>query len=238
MAYNRRCDTVLQTGSWQCSAASAAWVLRSVGISWGQDDVVAWLGGHISPALGLHEGSGRMLAELFRGRGLNAGHAPLSWERAHAMAGQQPFCMSGAGWYHWSGVRGTDGRGLQLTNPAPGWRGVGQYLDRDDWERLGPWNAAWVTIEDKMSEQQDEVINRLRGELAMRTRRDEELIGTMGYIHGEILAAYRHACEGLRLALDTAQGVAPLREDIRGEAYGDLEAIKAATKTLEVHTRP
>jgi len=238
MAYNKRCATVLQTGSWQCSAASAAWVLQSVGIPWGQDDVVEWLGGHISPALGLHEGSGRMLAELFRARGLDAGHAPLTWERAHAMAEQHPFCMSGGGWYHWSGVRGSDGRGLQLANPAPGWRGVGQYLDRDEWERLGPWNAAWVTIGDKMSEHQDEVIGRLRDELAMRTRRDEELISTMGYIHGDILAAYRRACEGLQMALDAAEQLAPLREDIRGEAYGHLEAIKAATTALEVHTRP
>lgn len=253
MAFNRRCTTVFQTGSWQCSAASAAWVLQSVGIPWGQDDVVEWLGGHISPALGLHEGSGRMLAALFRARGLDAGHAPLTWERAHEMAGQQPFCMSGGGWYHWSGVRGSDGEGLHLANPAPGWRGIGQYLDRDEWNRLGPWNAAWVRIEhrpvehkviqdraneEKMSKHQDEVIAGLRDELAMRTRRDEELISTLGYIHGDILAAYRHACEGLQMALDAAQQAAPLREDIRNEAYGHLEALKAATNTLDVQTRP
>jgi hypothetical protein len=238
MAYNRQCVAVFQTGNWQCSAASAAWVLQSVGTSWGQDDVVQWLGEHISPELGLQEGSGRMLAELFKARGLDAGYAPLTWERALALAGRQPFCMSGGAWYHWSAVRGTDGQGLHLANPAPGWRGVGQYLDRDEWDRLGPWNAAWVTVRDEMSTHQQEAIERLRRELATRTRRDEELISTMGYIHGDVLAAYRHACEGLQMALDAAQKLAPLREDIRKEAYSHLEAITAATNTLEVHTRP
>ena len=89
-----------------------------------------------------------------------------------------------------------------------------------------------------MSAQQQEAIERLRSELAMRTRRDEELISTMGYIHGDIIAAYRRAEQGLQMALDAAQKVAPLREDIRKEAYGHLEAIKAATNTLETHTRP
>jgi hypothetical protein len=238
MAYNRQCPTVPQTGNWQCSAASAAWVLQSLGITWGQDDVVQWLGGHISPALGLHEGSGRMLAELFRARGLDASHGSLTWERALALAGRQPFCMSGGAWYHWTGVRGTDGQGLHLANPEPNWRGVGQYLDRDEWNRWGPWNAAWVTVGDEMNADQQAAIERLRSELAMRTRRDEELISTMGYIHGDVVTAYRRAYQGLQMALDAAQKLAPLREDIRKEAYGHLEAIEAATNTLETHTRP
>jgi hypothetical protein len=236
--YDPKIGCVLQTGNWQCSAASAAWVLQSVGIAWGQDDVVGWLGGQISPALGLHEGSGRMLAELFEAQGLSASYGRLSWERALALAGRQPYCMSGGAWYHWSAVRGTDGRGLHLANPAPGWRGIGQYLDSDEWERLGPWNAAWVTVEDKMSARQEEQIERMRSELAMRTRRDEELISTMGYIHGDIVAAFRDAHEGLRMALDAAHKLAPLREDIRSEAYGHLEAIAAATNSLETQTQP
>jgi hypothetical protein len=236
--YNPRTEVVLQTGNWQCSAASTAWVLRSVGISWGQDDVVRWLGGHISPALGLHEGSGRMLAELLKAQGLDAGYGPLTWERALALAGHQPFCMAGGAWYHWSGVRGTGGDGLHLANPAPGWRGVHQYLDRDAWGRLGPWSAVWVAVEGDMTARDDEQIDHLRGELAMRTRRDEELISTMGYINGDIVAAFRHAHEGLRMALDAAQKLAPLREDIRSEAYGHLEAIEAATNSLETQTQP
>jgi hypothetical protein len=236
--YNPKTECVIQTGNWQCSAASAAWVLRSVGIGWGQDDVVRWLGGHISPALGLHDSSGRMLAELFKAQGLDATYGPLTWEHARALAGRQPFCMGGGSWYHWSGVRGTGGDGLHLANPAPGWRGVGQYLDSNAWARLGPWNAVWVTAEDDVSVREDDQLDRLRNELAMRTQRDEELISTMGYINGDIVAAFRHAHEGLRMALDAAQNLAPLREDIRNEAYGHLEAIEAATNSLESQTQP
>jgi hypothetical protein len=115
---------------------------------------------------------------------------------------------------------------------------VGQYLDRDGWDRLGPWNGVWVTVEDEMSAYDDGQMEHLRSELAMRTRRDDELISTLGYINGDIVAAFRHAHEGLRMALDAAQKVAPLREDIRNEAYGHLEAIEAATNTLETQTQP
>ncbi len=238
--FNPKTECVLQTGNWQCSAASSAWVLRSVGLNWGQDDVVRWLGGNISPALGLHECSGRVLAELFKSQGLDATYGRISWERALALAGSQPFCMSGGAWYHWSGVRGTGGGGLHLANPAPGWRGVGQNLDRDDWERLGPWNAVWVTVEDGMEARQgqDDQVERMRSELAMRAQRDEELISTMGYINGDIVAAFRHAHEGLRMALVAAQKIGPLREDIRNEAYGHLDAIEAATNSLETQTQP
>jgi hypothetical protein len=236
--YDSQIEPVIQTGNWQCSAASSAWVLRSVGILLGQDDVVEWLGGNISPDLGLHEGSGRMLAELFKARGLDAGYGPLTWERALELAGKQPFCMSGGAWYHWTAVRGTDGQGLHLANPAPGWRGVGQYLDSGEWGRLGPWNAVWVTVGDDMSPQQQEQVESLRNELAKRTKRDEELISTMGYLHGDVVEAFRRAHTGLQMALDAAQQAAPLREDIRKEAYGHLDAIEAATNTLESNTQP
>ena len=241
MTYNPDASTVFQTGNWQCSAASSAWVLQSLGIGWGQDDVVGWLGGNISPALGLHEGSGRMLAALFRDHGLDAGYGSLSWANALVMAGRQPFCMSGGRWYHWTGVRNTDGQGLYLANPAPSWCGVGQYMDYGEWAALGPWNAAWVNVgagdvgSPAMTAELQTTIDRLRGELEMRERRDEELIRMMGYIHGDIVGALRTAQIGLRMALDAA---GPLREDISAEAYGHLQAVEAATNTLETHTRP
>lgn len=147
MPYDSNTPTVVQTGDWQCSAASSAWVLRSVGISWSQDDVVRWLGPrNITEATGLQEGSGRKLAELFRERGLTADFGSISWERAIEMAGKQPFCMGGGAWNHWTAVRGTDGQRLLLANPAPNWRGVGQEMDREEWNTWGGWNAVWVSV--------------------------------------------------------------------------------------------
>jgi hypothetical protein len=146
MPYDPTTPTVIQTGGWQCSAASSAWVLRSVGINWGQDEVVAWLGPNINSDSGLQDASGRMLAALFRERGLKATFGQLSWERALAMAGRQPFCMGGGRWNHWTAVRGTDGERLLLANPAPSWKGVGQELDQSEWITWGGWNAVWVDV--------------------------------------------------------------------------------------------
>jgi hypothetical protein len=146
MPFNPDTPTVRQTGPWQCSAASSAWVLQSVGISWGQDDVVNWLGPNINSDSGLQEASGRMLAALFRSHGLDAGFGPISWNEAVERASRQPFCLGGIRWNHWSAVRGTaDGR-LLLANPAPNWQGVGQEMDQAEWNALGNWNAAWVNV--------------------------------------------------------------------------------------------
>jgi hypothetical protein len=244
MAYNLECECVLQTGSWQCSAASAAWVLQSMGIPWGQDDVVNWLGvgRNISPDLGLYEGSGRMLAELFQSQGLDGQYGPLGWGDALAMAGRQPFCMSGGRWYHWSAVRKTDGQGLYLANPAPNWCGVQEYMDYDQWRTLGPWNAAWVNVpleeDPAVIADLEQTIERLRAELAMREQRDEALINMLGYIHGDVVQAFRTAHDGLENAIAAAQAAASLPPTVRDELTGHLDAVEAATNTLEAHTQP
>ena len=147
MTFNPNTPVVLQTGAWQCSAASSAWVLRSVGIGWGQDDVVQWLGPrNITQESGLQESSGRLLAALFREHGLESDFGAITWERALELAAGQPFCLGGRRWNHWTAVRGTDGQRLMLANPAPGWKGVGQEMDRDEWEAFGSWSAAWVSF--------------------------------------------------------------------------------------------
>ncbi len=140
--------TVFQTGSWQCSAASTAWLLRSLGDPHSQEDVVALLGpGHISPELGLHFGDGRALVALLERSGLLAANAFVSFEDVLARAGQRPLAMGGAGFYHWVGVRGRDGDTLLLANPGPGWRGIHQTLTRSEFEALGPFAAVWVLQE-------------------------------------------------------------------------------------------
>jgi hypothetical protein len=136
---------VFQTGAWQCSAASTAWVLQSLGYSHSQDDVVALLGPeHISPALGLHFGDGRALVALLQSNGLVADNAPVSFEDVLAKAGQRPLAIGGAAFYHWVGVRGREGDTLLLANPGPGWRGIQQRLTRTEFEALGPFVAVWV----------------------------------------------------------------------------------------------
>ena len=137
--------TVRQTGPWQCSAASTAWVLQSLGYPHSQDDIVALLGpGHIDPDIGLHFGDGRGLAAVLNGVGLAATNAPQSFEDALAIAGSKPLAMGGAKFYHWVGVRGQQAETLLLANPGPGWRGIHQTLSRAEFAALGPFAAVWV----------------------------------------------------------------------------------------------
>ncbi len=137
--------TVLQTGPWQCSAASTAWVLRSLGYPHSQDDVVALLGpNQIDADVGLHFGDGRGLVALLQGVGLSASNRLLSFDDLLAMAGTRPVAMGGANFYHWVGVRGRDGDTLLLANPGPGWRGIHQTLSRAEFGALGPFAAVWV----------------------------------------------------------------------------------------------
>jgi hypothetical protein len=82
-----------------------------------------------------------------------------------------------------------------------------------------PGTRPGVKIGDEMSEHQDEVIDRLC----------EELVSTMRYVHGEVLAAYRRAYEGLQMALDAVQKVVPLREDI-GTIRASMEDFYWATR--------
>ena len=173
-----------------------------------------------------------MLAELFKSRGLDAHYGRLSWANALAIAGRQPYCMSGGNWYHWTGVRKSDDEGLYLANPAPNWKGVGQYIDRAEWNAWGAWNGVWVNLADGSGEdpavigELNKTIEVLRAELAMRERRDEELISTMGYVHVDVVRALRSAHAGLEAAL----AAAGLLDGAVADAMG---SIKAATSTLE-----
>jgi hypothetical protein len=143
--FNPATLTVFQTGSWQCSAASTAWVLQSLGYAHSQDDVVELLGSsQIDPQVGLHFGDGRGLVALLQSLGLTARNAFVSFDDVLAMAGHRPVAMGGAAFYHWVGVRGHDGETLALANPGPGWRGIHQSLTRAEFAALGPFAAVWV----------------------------------------------------------------------------------------------
>ncbi|HEX8967638.1 MAG TPA: hypothetical protein VF937_07155 [Chloroflexota bacterium] len=139
---------VYQTGPWQCSAASTAWVLQALGFSQTQDDVVRLLGNAISADVGLHFGDGRDLVALLQSLGLPARSGWLhTFEDLQALAGRVPLAMGSATMYHWVAVRGVDGDVLQLANPDRGlYRGVGQTLDRGQFAEFAPFAGVWVEV--------------------------------------------------------------------------------------------
>jgi hypothetical protein len=137
---------ILQTGPWQCSAASTAWVLRSLGLPHSQDDVVALLGpNNINPNQGLLFGDGRALVGVLVSCGLAAKNQhPVTFDEILARAAVGPVAMGGANYNHWVAVRGRMNDELQLANPAPGWQDIYQTMTRAQFGALGPFAAVWT----------------------------------------------------------------------------------------------
>jgi hypothetical protein len=152
--WNWRHPAELQDVPWDCAAASTAWALQASGHPYTEAQVVAGLGpARISPAYGLLDASGAGIVEWLAEIGISAQNdAAASWDEMIASAGFQPMIFGGRGWYHWSGVRissveftATLPEALALANPSPGWQGVHQVLDEQQFLQLGPWSAVWLT---------------------------------------------------------------------------------------------
>src|SRR4029450_9852803 len=137
---------------WDCSAASTAWALRTIGRDYSEQDVIAGLGpSRITPAYGLMDASGAGLVEWLAEIGVNADNNPsASWQELIDAAGFQPMVIGGRAWCHWVAVRMGPAPApdripnmLALMNPAPGCQDVYQVLDPDDFAVLGPFSAVW-----------------------------------------------------------------------------------------------
>lgn len=146
--------TDYQDYPWDCSAASTAWAMRTIGYPHSEQDVIAGLGpGRISPSAGLLDASGAGLVEYLGEVGISAqNNGSASWQEVVDAAGYQPMCIGGRAWNHWVAVRmggpavgRSDLRVLLLMNPAPGYAGVYQSLDEVAFAGLGPFSAVWFT---------------------------------------------------------------------------------------------
>lgn len=142
----------LQDYPWDCSACSTAWAMRTVGFEVTEQDVIAGLGpGRISATYGLLDASGAGLVSYLAEQGIAADNdADASWNEVMDAAGYQPMVIGGRAWCHWVAVRmGSRAAGvagdtaLALMNPAPGYMGVGQLVDQDQFMALGPFSAVW-----------------------------------------------------------------------------------------------
>jgi hypothetical protein len=141
-----------QSYPWDCSAASLAWCLRTIGHTLTESDVISGLGpGRISPTLGLLDASGAGLVSYCYELGIDADNNPdAHWADVIAAAGFQPMLIGGRRWYHWTAVRmgsiaanNPDINIVALMNPADGYMGVSQTLTPAQFEQLGPFSAVW-----------------------------------------------------------------------------------------------
>lgn len=150
--WNWLLETDLQDYPWDCAACSTAWGMRTVGFEVTEQDVISGLGpARISPTYGLLDASGAGLVSYLEEMGIGAhNNSDVDWLELQTFAGTQPAVIGGRAWCHWVAVRmssTTAGRPdldtLILMNPAPGYQGVAQLLDRASFDRLGPFSAVW-----------------------------------------------------------------------------------------------
>jgi hypothetical protein len=153
--WNWRHPTEFQDVPWDCAAASLAWALQAYGVEITEDQVVAGLGpARISPTHGLLDASGAGLVSYLAEIGIPAANnSDASFQELLDAAGYQPMVIGGRYWCHWSGVRmGGPAFGkpemslLVLANPSPGWMGVTQLFNEDNWQDLGPFSAVWFPV--------------------------------------------------------------------------------------------
>lgn len=125
----------------------AVWASRSDDVYANREEVTYAIGypGNISPALGLHDGSGAQLQRVLREQtGLEFQQGWLSFDEARAVYDGGLGLGSGQAFYHWVAFRGVSGSNLWISNSAPGYRGIYDQLSRYDYDRLGPWSCLWL----------------------------------------------------------------------------------------------
>jgi len=154
---NRNEPPVRQAASWTCSCASLAWVMNALGQEapdggqWDEWVAVQELRdlcgyGAVSPDYGLAYATGVDLERLYNSYGFTVERViGASWADLHYVAERFIGQIGGARWYHWSGLRGTDGFSFNLANPSPNWKGVGDNLSATEFDSWGAWNAVMIT---------------------------------------------------------------------------------------------
>jgi hypothetical protein len=145
MGFAAGTPAVRQQQNWDCSAASLAWLLDSLGRPTSEGDAIGLLGSNINPAVGLTDATGAPLAAVLQNQGFSATNAAVGYDDVLGMAqAGTPLAIGGINYNHWTGVRGADGDDLLLANPAPGWMGVGDRMSRGQFAGLGPFYAVWI----------------------------------------------------------------------------------------------
>lgn len=149
-----------QEADWDCSQDSTEWGLWSVGRrptnGWMESTMIAE--GVISQSLGLLDASGAGLAAFLNRHYGEYGYQafnvnPISFDALAAESGRSPLMIGGRKWGsggHWSGLRAYDVASdlLLLANPAAGYVGINQTMNRDQFDRLGPFSAVHLTHPD------------------------------------------------------------------------------------------
>jgi hypothetical protein len=161
VVYNANEPAHAQEQSFDCSQESLEWALYALGRTpaddWLENTMIAE--GVMSADLGLLDATGAGLA-AFVGRhygefGYYANHELSVTFEGVALEGDHayPLLIGGRAWGHWSGVRGYDAVSelLLLANPAAGWHGIHQTMNRQQFDALGPFSMVRVLHPDLLA---------------------------------------------------------------------------------------
>lgn len=149
MTYNPDQPPERQVQPWSCSIRTATWMLRSLGIDTDaarmQDLMVP---DYVTPELGLLQGDGTGMAQLFREHfGLIAEAGWTNWADLCERAGTEPIGLGSGSLYHWVAVRRLNADGtLALSNPAPGYQGLYDTMTEAQFNQWAPWARVYIAV--------------------------------------------------------------------------------------------
>jgi lysozyme len=154
--YDWTYPALMQQHDWDCSQESICWCLYAYGRtpdeSWMEQSMID--AGVVDPAVGCTDASGAGLASWLNDEYgeygyLSSNNPSVSFDDVarEAATHLHPLAVGGRAFYHWVGVRGYDAYldRLMLANPAPGYRGIYQTLDRRQFAELGPFSLVRLT---------------------------------------------------------------------------------------------
>lgn len=132
-----------QVYNWTCSIASYTWVINATGVdpSLTRDQAGQIIGypNCVNETYGLM--SAECMINAFNYYDLIARQAWVTYDQAYAIMQQTTGVINPIGMYHFMAMRGTDhydvGQ-LWVANSAPGYHGVYDSLDRNQFNSLGP----------------------------------------------------------------------------------------------------
>lgn len=153
VAFNANEPAHAQEESFDCSQESLEWALWAVGRQpsddWLEDNMIAE--GVMTREHGLMDATGKGLAEFLTRHYGEFGYYGnneniVRFAEVANEIGPYPLLIGGRRWGHWSGVRGFDAAGdvLLLANPAENWMGVGQTMNRQQFDALGPFSMVRI----------------------------------------------------------------------------------------------
>lgn len=159
MSYDSATTPERQMQSWTCSVRTATWMLRSVGCDLNASEVQdIMVPEYATPELGLLQGNGAGMAEVLADQSeLPTGYRWADWETLAAYAGTMPIGLGSNKLYHWVAVRDYDPEAdlLYLMNPAPGYRGLGDTMNRNEFVYWAPWASTYILVDDPPPEIED-----------------------------------------------------------------------------------